>query len=211
MQQRYYDPIAGRFLSVDPVVTDANTGKGFGLYTYVDNNPYAKVDPDGRDPAEMNRIAEKFDSLASAAATSTPTLNGLVGHGANFADAAATARLIGDMQSGGLSSGSKTTLFQAAASLFARKLGPLPKVPTGPGTVPKSDRDPKRLFTPSEREAKRAEQGNQCANGCGTKIDESNSAGHHVQRHADGGKTTSENHAEVCNTCHAKVHSKEEK
>ncbi len=28
MQQRYYDPIAGRFLSVDPVVTDANTGKG---------------------------------------------------------------------------------------------------------------------------------------------------------------------------------------
>lgn len=50
MQQRYYDPIAGRFLSVDPVVTDANTGKGFGLYTYVDNNPYAKIDPDGRDP-----------------------------------------------------------------------------------------------------------------------------------------------------------------
>jgi RHS repeat-associated protein len=50
MQQRYYDPIAGRFLSVDPIVTDANTGKGFGLYTYVDNNPYAKVDPDGRAP-----------------------------------------------------------------------------------------------------------------------------------------------------------------
>jgi len=48
MQQRYYDPIAGRFLSVDPVVTDANTGKGFGLYTYVDNNPYSKIDPDGR-------------------------------------------------------------------------------------------------------------------------------------------------------------------
>ena len=24
MQQRYYDPMAGRFLSVDPVVTDAN-------------------------------------------------------------------------------------------------------------------------------------------------------------------------------------------
>ncbi len=49
MQQRYYDPIAGRFLSVDPIVTDANTGKGFGLYTYVDNNPYLKVDPDGKD------------------------------------------------------------------------------------------------------------------------------------------------------------------
>jgi RHS repeat-associated protein len=32
MQQRYYDPIAGRFLSVDPVVTDAETGKLFGRY-----------------------------------------------------------------------------------------------------------------------------------------------------------------------------------
>ncbi len=51
MQQRYYDPIAGRFLSVDPIVTDANTGKGFGLYTYVDNNPYSNVDPDGRQAA----------------------------------------------------------------------------------------------------------------------------------------------------------------
>jgi RHS repeat-associated protein len=48
MQQRYYDPIAARFLSVDPVATDAETGKEFGRYTYVDNNPYAKVDPDGR-------------------------------------------------------------------------------------------------------------------------------------------------------------------
>lgn len=47
MQQRYYDPIAGRFLSVDPLVTDASTGKGFGLYVYVENNPYRYVDPDG--------------------------------------------------------------------------------------------------------------------------------------------------------------------
>jgi len=48
MQQRYYDPIAGRFLSVDPVETDVNTGAGFGLYTYVNNNPYGSIDPDGR-------------------------------------------------------------------------------------------------------------------------------------------------------------------
>ncbi|MCE4540812.1 RHS repeat-associated core domain-containing protein, partial [Pelomonas sp. P7] len=54
MQQRYYDPIAGRFLSVDPIVTDANTGKGFGLYSYADNNPYVKVDPDGRDPKQSD-------------------------------------------------------------------------------------------------------------------------------------------------------------
>jgi RHS repeat-associated protein len=49
MQQRYYDPIAGRFLSVDPVTTDAATGKSFGRYHYAANNPYTKVDRDGRD------------------------------------------------------------------------------------------------------------------------------------------------------------------
>jgi len=50
MQQRYYDPIAGRFLSVDPVTTDAKTGDHFNRYNYADNNPYKFVDPDGRNP-----------------------------------------------------------------------------------------------------------------------------------------------------------------
>jgi len=50
MQQRYYDPIAGRFLSVDPIATDANTGSGFNLYEYANNNPYRYTDPDGLDP-----------------------------------------------------------------------------------------------------------------------------------------------------------------
>jgi RHS repeat-associated protein len=48
MQQRYYDPVAGRFLSVDPVLTDANTGDSFNRYSYAENNPYRYVDPDGR-------------------------------------------------------------------------------------------------------------------------------------------------------------------
>jgi len=48
MQQRYYDPIAGRFLSVDPVTTDANTGSSFNRYVYGNNNPYKFKDPDGR-------------------------------------------------------------------------------------------------------------------------------------------------------------------
>jgi RHS repeat-associated protein len=56
MQQRYYDPVAGRFLSVDPVTTDAKTGGFFGRYHYANNNPYRFFDPDGRSPCTGTRI-----------------------------------------------------------------------------------------------------------------------------------------------------------
>ena len=48
MQQRYYDPTIGRFLSVDPDMVDSNTGNNFNRYWYVNGNPYRFTDPDGR-------------------------------------------------------------------------------------------------------------------------------------------------------------------
>jgi RHS repeat-associated protein len=48
MQQRYYDPTIGRFLSVDPVTADGNSGGNFNRYWYANNNPYKFTDPDGR-------------------------------------------------------------------------------------------------------------------------------------------------------------------
>lgn len=48
MQQRYYDPMIGRFLSTDPVTADSATGANFNRYWYANNNPYKFVDPDGR-------------------------------------------------------------------------------------------------------------------------------------------------------------------
>jgi len=48
MQQRYYDPSLGRFLSVDPVATRP-IGDNFNRYWYANNNPYTNVDPDGRE------------------------------------------------------------------------------------------------------------------------------------------------------------------
>jgi len=48
MQQRYYDPQAGRFLSVDPVQVDPSTGANFNRYWYANDNPYRYTDPDGR-------------------------------------------------------------------------------------------------------------------------------------------------------------------
>lgn len=55
MQQRYYDPAVGRFLSVDPVSTNPSTGAGFNRYWYADNNPYKFIDPDGRDSFLVSR------------------------------------------------------------------------------------------------------------------------------------------------------------
>jgi hypothetical protein len=60
----------------------------------------------------------------------------------------------------------------------------------GAGTVPKAARDPKRTWSPSERAAQRAAQGDQCANGCGTQIDAANSEGHHIERMLMAGAPT---------------------
>ena len=49
MQQRYYDPMLGVFLSVDPVTAYSNPIGAFDRYRYAANNPYKFVDPDGRD------------------------------------------------------------------------------------------------------------------------------------------------------------------
>lgn len=48
MQQRYYDPVLGRFLSVDPVAPDTKIGNNFNRYWYGNDNPYKMIDPDGR-------------------------------------------------------------------------------------------------------------------------------------------------------------------
>jgi RHS repeat-associated protein len=59
MQQRYYDPVAGRFLSIDPVTTDANSGASFNRLAYALNDPYGFVDPDGRAEQPVDQEAER--------------------------------------------------------------------------------------------------------------------------------------------------------
>ena len=56
MQARYYDPLAGRMLSIDPVTTDVNSGSSFNRYAYANNNPYRFVDPDGRNPLALRLV-----------------------------------------------------------------------------------------------------------------------------------------------------------
>lgn len=74
------------------MVTNASNGKSFGRYHYAESNPYAKVDPDGRNPkgvAKGKEHAHHFvaqrasdaapaqDVLKSMALTSTASRMGL--------------------------------------------------------------------------------------------------------------------------------------
>jgi RHS repeat-associated protein len=62
MQQRYYDSGIGRFLSVDPVAANSETGGNFNRFWYANNNPYKFTDPDGRcaDGVTCERMAQSF-------------------------------------------------------------------------------------------------------------------------------------------------------
>ncbi|TBU99001.1 RHS repeat-associated core domain-containing protein [Phytopseudomonas dryadis] len=54
---RYYDPVVGRFLAIDPVGVDAGRPVSFNRYAYANNSPYGFVDPDGRSPVVAMEIA----------------------------------------------------------------------------------------------------------------------------------------------------------
>lgn len=50
MGARYYDPVLGRFMGVDPVDFQEDNIHSFNRYAYANNNPYKYIDLDGRHP-----------------------------------------------------------------------------------------------------------------------------------------------------------------
>jgi len=81
----------------------------------------------------------------------------------------------------------------------------LPLPGTGKGSVPADQRDAKRVWTKPERQGQLDKQEGACAQ-CGAQKTVEETNGHHVVRHADGGTTTPDNHAEVCKKCHVDLH-----
>lgn len=72
MQQRYYDPQLGLFLSVDPVSPNNRPGSAFNRYRYAAGNPYRFVDPDGRQERAAERHADSVANTPSAYDTFGP-------------------------------------------------------------------------------------------------------------------------------------------
>jgi predicted restriction endonuclease len=81
----------------------------------------------------------------------------------------------------------------------------LPKPPKGRGSVPPDQRDPKRIYSKKERSDMLDKQNGVCV-GCGQQKTVNQVDGHHIIRHADGGKTNVENGAALCKNCHTQIH-----
>ncbi|MCT6698030.1 RHS repeat domain-containing protein [Rheinheimera sp. 4Y26] len=59
MQQRYYDPVLGRFYSNDPLGFKLSDPSTFNRYSYVSNNPYKYIDPSGMDKKDSYMQCEE--------------------------------------------------------------------------------------------------------------------------------------------------------
>lgn len=53
MGARYYDPVIGRFMGVDPVGFQEGNVHSFNRYAYANNNPYRYIDRDGRQSTDI--------------------------------------------------------------------------------------------------------------------------------------------------------------
>ncbi|MGB7815669.1 MAG: RHS repeat-associated core domain-containing protein [Methylotenera sp.] len=83
---RYYDPMLGRFMGIDPVGVDENNVHSHNRYAYGNNNPYKFVDPTGniaetaldvvslglsiaqykQDPSILNGLGLAYDIVGTA-------------------------------------------------------------------------------------------------------------------------------------------------
>lgn len=66
MGARYYDPLIGRFVGIDPANVDPNDIHSFNRYAYANNNPYKFVDPDGHSPVDVAFLVYDIGKLGMA-------------------------------------------------------------------------------------------------------------------------------------------------
>jgi len=81
MQQRYYDPTLGSFLSVDPVTAFDSPVLQFNRYRYANGNPFRFTDPDGRLTVPWGQLGEIAAKRGAQAAVASQLDSPLPGPG----------------------------------------------------------------------------------------------------------------------------------
>jgi RHS repeat-associated protein len=76
MEARYYDPVLGRFLGVDPAPLNPSSVHGLNRYAYANNNPVRYVDPDGHSPLDVAFLVWDLGKLGVAVYSGNPAAIG---------------------------------------------------------------------------------------------------------------------------------------
>ncbi|MEE9336421.1 MAG: RHS repeat-associated core domain-containing protein, partial [Granulosicoccaceae bacterium] len=131
-QQRFYDPLIGRFLSVDSAPARLHQPETLNRYTYARNNPYKYTDPNGQNgilylaglmSESIEGITGRGDGTFDGHLALGALYDGYNGEGAGFAQAAVDDVLaIMDVASVGYASRAKAVSAvstQAARSVAA--------------------------------------------------------------------------------------------
>lgn len=105
MQQRYYDPHLGVFLSVDPVTAYSNPIGQFHRYRYASNNPYRFTDPDGRQSESVMDRRYVYSRLSAEQASGIDAQHNDIGEKATAGMAAGATEVVGAKGLGVLAKG----------------------------------------------------------------------------------------------------------
>lgn len=93
---RYYDPVVGRFMGIDPARFDESNIHSFNKYAYGNNNPYRYRDPNGKSPVDIGFFAYDIGKLAIAIYQGGDVASALVDVGFSAAGVLIPVPLVGE-------------------------------------------------------------------------------------------------------------------